>query len=139
MLATSRRLSGTVSFVALNDRRFFRWSSGLAILAACTVAAIAVVAIRANPFGTFEGPVRSAGTEQLYASPRCREVDRANVARLTAILERNGPADAPILERAIATLNTARRHCFYGWDGRGLKDYESLGGWLSEQRGDGFK
>jgi hypothetical protein len=69
---------------------------------------------------------------QFLASPRCLEMDRANVAQLPALLARNGPADAPILERAIYTLNTARRHYLYGWNGRALEDYESLNRWLNE-------
>jgi hypothetical protein len=70
--------------------------------------------------------------EPAPTSAPCREADRTAVDQLAAFLERNGPTDAPVLERAIHTLNLARRHCFYDWDGRGLDDYQWLSRWLSE-------
>lgn len=114
--------------VALGDRRFDRRSSNLAIFAVSAAVTIAVGVI------TYQSTDRDVGiVEPARASPRCLEADRANVTQIAALLERNGRADAPILERAIYTLNVARRHCLYDWNGRALEDYEWLSRWLSEQ------
>ena len=113
------------------DRQFDRRYSHLLIFGVAVAIAVAVLAHDS----TLDVPnaARVARiVESAPVSPRCREADRATVAQLAALLERNGPTDAPILDRAIHTLNVARRHCLYDWDGRGLEDYQWLGRWLSE-------
>lgn len=121
-------------FVALGDRRFDRRSSNLAIFAVSAAVAIAVGVLTYQPVLDGQSTDRDVGiVEPARASPLCLDADRANVTQIAALLERNGPADAPILERAIYTLNVARRHCLYGWNGRALEDYEWLRRWLSEQ------
>ena len=117
------------------DRRLDRRSLNLVILAVSTAVAIAVGVVTYQPVLDAQGAERDARTAKpVQASPRCLEADRAGVAQLAALLERNGPADAPILDRAIHTLNVARRHCLYDWEGRGLDDYQWLSRWLSEHR-----
>jgi hypothetical protein len=106
----------------------------MVMLVVPVVAAIAVYAVTTEPVLDVQSINRDAGiVESVRVSPRCLEIDRATVAQLTALLERNGPSDAPILERAIYTLSIARKHCLYGWDDRALADYEWLKRWLSEQ------
>ena|SRR5260221_14726424 len=119
--------------MATGDRRFTRRPTNLVIFAVSATLAIAVAALTHQPI--LDAPNTDRDTrivEPVRASPGCLEADRASVAQLAAFLERNGPADAPILERAIHTLNVARRHCLYEWDGRGLEDYQWLSRWLSE-------
>jgi hypothetical protein len=117
--------------MATGDHRFNRRPSNLMIFA--VAAAIAVAALTHQPILDASSTDRDARiVEPVRASPGCLEADRASVAQLAALLERNGPADAPILERAIHTLNVARRHCLYEWDGCGLEDYQWLSRWLSE-------
>ena len=121
--------------MATGNRRFGLWSSNLVIFAVSAAVAIAVGVITYQPILDGQSTDRDVGIgEAAGVSPRCREADRANVAQIAALLERNGPADAPLLERAIYTLGMARRHCLYGWNGRALEDYEWLKRWLSEQR-----
>jgi hypothetical protein len=120
--------------MALGDRRFDRRSSNLAIFAVSAAVAIAVGVLTYQPVLDDQSTDRDVGiVEPARASPPCLEADRTNVTQIAALLERNGPADAPILERAIYTLNVARRDCLYGWNGRALEDYEWLRRWLSEQ------
>jgi len=117
------------------DRQFDRRSSHLLIFGVSAAVAVAVAVLVHQ--STLEAPNADRAApivEPASVSPRCREADRATVAQLTALLARNGPTDAPILERAIHALNVARRHCFYDWEGRGLEDYQWLGRWLSEHR-----
>ena len=109
--------------MATGGGRFDRRFSNLAIFAVSAAVAVAVAILAYQPARTAE-PVR--------LSQRCQEADRASVAQLTDLLQRNRPGDAPILERAVHTLNTARRHCLYDWEGRGFEDYEWLRRWLSE-------
>jgi hypothetical protein len=119
--------------MAAGDRRFDRRISNLAIFAVSAAVAVAVAVVTYQPVldsGTTAREARTA--EPVRLSPRCQEADRANVAQLVDLLQRNRPGDAPILERAIHTLNTARRHCLYDWEGRGFEDYEWLRRWLSE-------
>lgn len=111
------------------DRRFDRRSSSLMIFGGSAAVAIALLAFQPAPDAPRTD--RTVRVDTASLSPSCREADRATVAQLAAFLERNGPTDAPILERAIYTLNVARRHCSYDW-GRGLDDYRWLGRWLSE-------
>jgi hypothetical protein len=119
--------------MAPGDGRFGRRSSNWVIFAVSAAAAVAVGAVTAESSLDLQSTNRNVGiAETVNVSPRCREIDRAMVAQLTALLERNGPTDAAILERAIYTLNVARRHCLYGWNDRGLEDYEWLRRWLSE-------
>jgi hypothetical protein len=66
--------------------------------------------------------------------PRCLAADRANVARLTPLLVRNGPNDIAILERAIHALNIARRHCQYGWVEPAMDNYRWLESWIEDHR-----
>src|SRR5262245_44648410 len=115
--------------------RLDRRSTNLVILAVSTAVAIAVGVLTYQPAFEAQGTDRDARiAKPVRASPRCLEADRASVAQLASLLERNGPADAPILERAIHTLTVARRHCLYDWEGRGLDDYQWLSSWLSEHR-----
>jgi hypothetical protein len=117
------------------DRRFDRRSSNLVIFGVSAAVAIAVAVLAYQPILDGPNTDREARTaEPARVSPRCREADRATVAQFAAFLERNGPTDAPILERASHTLNMARRHCLYEWDERGLEDYQWLSRWLSEHR-----
>ena len=103
------------------------------IIAVSSVVAIAVATFTYQPNLDAQRTDRDTRiVEPIRALPRCLETDRASVAQLGALLERNGPADAPILERAIHTLKVARRHCLYDWEGRGLQDYEWLRRWLSD-------
>ena len=114
------------------NRRLDRRSQNFVTLAVSTAVAIAVGVLTYEPASDAQGGQREARIVQpAPVSPRCREADRAGVAHLAAFLERNGSADAPILERAIHTLNVARRHCLYDWD-RGLDDYQKLSRWLNE-------
>ena len=120
--------------MATGDRRFDRRVSNLTIFAASTAVAIAVAVLAYQPAadaGSTTGGAQTA--EPVRLSPRCQEADRASVSELANLLQRNRPGDAPILERAIHTLNVARRHCLYDWDGRGLADYQWLSRWLNEQ------
>ena len=110
-----------------------RRRANLAIVAVSTAVAIAVGILAYEPIPDDQGAGRDVRTaEPGHLSPRCQEADRASVAQLAALLQRNGPADAPIVERAIHTLNVARRHCLYDWDDRGLEDYQWLSRWLIE-------
>jgi len=119
--------------MAASDRRLDPRSSNLLIFAVSIAVAIAVGVLTYQPIPDIQNTDRAAGiAEPMGASPRCREADRAIVAQLAPLLERNSPADAPILERANHTLSIARRHCLYGWDGRALEDYAWLTRWLSE-------
>jgi hypothetical protein len=120
--------------MATSDRRLHRRSSNPAIFAVSTAVAIAVGILAYQPMADVHGTDGDVGTvEAVGASPRCLEADRANVAQIAALLQRNGAADAPILERAIHVLTLARRHCLYGWKERSLADYERLSRWLREQ------
>jgi hypothetical protein len=121
--------------MAASDRRLDSVrSSNLVILAVSAAVAVAVGVLAYQPELDVPGAYRDAPTANpARVSQRCLEADRASVAQLASLLERNRPADGPILERAIHTLNTARRHCLYDWQGRGLDDYQWLGRWLNEQ------
>jgi hypothetical protein len=66
--------------------------------------------------------------------PICAMADRANVALLLPLLERNAPNDVTVVERAIHTLNLARRRCQYGWTEMGLDNYRWLTRWLEDHR-----
>jgi hypothetical protein len=113
-----------------NDlRRSDPRSSNLLIFAVSAAVAIAVGVLTYQPIlGVEVGSAEPAGV-----SLGCLEADRASVAQLAALLERNPPAEAAILERANHTLGIARRHCLYGWNGRAQEDYAWLKRWLSEQ------
>jgi hypothetical protein len=114
------------------DRRFDRRFSNLVIFGVSAAVAIAVAVLAYQPTLDVPSADRAARiVEVASVSPRCREADRATVGQLAAFLERNGSADAPVLERAIHALNVARRHCLYDWD-RGLDDYQWLSRWLNE-------
>lgn len=118
--------------MAADDSRSDR-RANLAIFVASAAVAVAVAVLAYQPVPGTGSTVRDARTaEQAYLSPRCREADRASVAQLFDLLQRNRPGDEPILERAIHTLNTARRHCLYDWEGRGSEDYEWLRRWLND-------
>jgi len=76
---------------------------------------------------------------ELAGDPRssaheCQDTDSARVAQLIEILKRNQPADAGVLERAVYTLNIARRHCLYGWNDIASEQYDWLKHWLDEQK-----
>ena len=121
--------------MAAGNRRFDWRSSNLLIFAVSAGVALAVAIVTYQPILDVPGIEREArAVEPARASPRCLEADRASVAQIAAFLQRNSPTDAAILERAIYTLNVARRHCLYDWDGRGLEDYRWLESWLSEHR-----
>ena len=119
--------------MAARERRLDPRSSNLAIFAVSAAVAIAVGVLAYQPIPDVQSTDRDVGiVEPAGVSLRCLEADRASVAQLAPLLERNSPADAPILERANHTLSIARRHCLYGWDGRALEDYAWLTRWLSE-------
>ena len=119
--------------MAAGDRRFDRRLSNLAIFIVSAAVAVVVAVLAYQPVLDTGSAARGArAVEPVPLSPRCQEADRASVAQLGGFLQRNRPGDAPILERAIHTLNTARRHCLYDWEGRGFEDYEWLRRWLSE-------
>ena len=63
-----------------------------------------------------------------------KHADRARVTQLIAILERNRPAEAPVIERAVDGLDLARRHCMFGWNDEASELYDWLGQWLDEHR-----
>src|SRR5262249_36595761 len=112
----------------------FKRVSNLVIFGVSAAVAIAVGVLAYEPVPDAPDTDRAAQiAEPARLSPRCQEADRATVAQLAAFLERNSPADVPTLERAIHTLNLARRHCLYDWDGRGLQDYQWLSRWLGER------
>jgi len=120
--------------MATSDRRFHPRSSNLLIFAVSAVVAIAVAVMTYQPILEVPSVDRDLGVvEPGGVSRACQEADRESVARLAALLERNSPAHAAILERANYTLGIARRHCLYGWQGRALEDYQWLGRWLNEQ------
>jgi hypothetical protein len=78
---------------------------------------------------------RTELTDQSVAYSRaCQEADHARVAQLVHILERNQPTDAAVLERAVYSLNIARRHCLYGWSDIAEEQYAWLNQWLEEHR-----
>ena len=83
--------------MATGDSRFDPRSSTWMIFAVSAAFAIAVAAFTYQPISDAQGADREVGTAG--ASPRCLATDRAIVAQLAALLERNGPADALILER----------------------------------------
>src|SRR5579872_2636106 len=121
--------------VAQSDRRFYRRHPNTLAFAVAAAVAIAVGVLTYQPIVDVQSTERESGNnESGILSPRCLEADRAAVAQLATVLERNKPVDAAILERANFTLSIARRHCFYGWNERALEDYEWLKRWLSEQR-----
>lgn len=107
--------------------------SKLVIVGASAGMAAAVAVLAFQPDLDSGSIALSTGTVGPVPMPApCRQADRTAVTQLAAFLERNGPTDAPVLERAIHTLILARQHCFSEWDGRGLEDYEWLSHWLSE-------
>jgi hypothetical protein len=73
-------------------------------------------------------------TERVAPSAICQEADREAVTHFVAILERNRPTDAPVIERSVYALNIARRHCLYGWNHIASKQYEWLEHWLDEHK-----
>jgi hypothetical protein len=122
----SGRTTGA-QIMAAGDRRFDRRFSNLAIFAASAAVAVAVGVLAYQPVPDTGNTARDSRTaEPIRLSPRCQEADRASVVQLFDLLQHNRPGDAAILERAIHTLNTARRHCLYDWEGRGFEDYEWL-------------
>jgi len=122
--------------MAIGSGRFDRRISNLTIFTASAAVAVAVAVLAWQPDLDAAAMALNTGTTwPVSLSPHCREADRAAVAQLAVLLERNGPADAPILERAVYTLNLARRHCLYDWEGRGLDDYQWLNRWLGEHNG----
>jgi len=119
---------------ATRNSRFDGRSSNFLIFAVSAGVALAVAFFTYQPSPDVAEIEREARAgETVRASPRCLEADRAIVAQLASVLQRNNATDAAILERAIHTLNVARRHCLYTWDGRGLEDYQWLDRWLSAQ------
>jgi hypothetical protein len=115
MMGASKRISNLVIFG----------------ISAAVAAIVAVLAFQPDlDAGSIALGTGAVGPTAMSAA--CQQADRTAVDQVAALLERNGPADAPVLERAVHTLNLARRHCLYEWDGRGLDDYQWLGRWLSE-------
>jgi hypothetical protein len=116
-----------------SGRRFDWRFSNIAIFTVSAAVAVGVAVLTYQPVIDTGGTVRGARTaERAPLSPRCQEADRASIAQLGDLLQRNRPRDAAILERAIHALNTARRHCLYDWEGRGFEDCEWLRRWLSK-------
>jgi hypothetical protein len=68
------------------------------------------------------------------STPACQDADRAGVAQLVRVIERNRSTDAPVLERAVNALTIARRHCLYGWNDLASEQYAQLDRWLDENR-----
>jgi hypothetical protein len=127
----ARALAGQLIALPVDacDRRF----SNLAIFVVSAAVAVTAAVLAYQPVLDTGSIARDARTaDPVRLSPRCQEADRASIAQLGDLLQRNRPGDAAILERAIHTLNTARRHCLYDWEGRGFEDYEWLRRWLSE-------
>jgi hypothetical protein len=84
------------------DRRFDRRSSDLVTFGVSPAVAIAVAVPAYQPTLDVPSADRAARTVEVAAvSPRCRKANQATVGQFAAFLERNGPTDAPILERAI--------------------------------------
>jgi hypothetical protein len=108
----------------ISDLMIFGGAAGMA-------AAVAVLAFQPD-LGSGSIALSIGAVGPVPMSAPCRQADRTAVTQLAAFLERNGPTDAPVLERAIHTLILARQHCFSEWDGRGPEDYEWLNRWLSE-------
>lgn len=104
------------------------------LLVAYVGIAIALTDVIYQPILNLVAPLRGAPTEDQVGGPAsCREADRAGAAQLAALLERNRRGDAPMLERAVYTLNMARRQCLYLGDERGMEIYRWFSGWLDEQ------
>jgi len=82
----------------------------------------------------FVADLGEAAVEPDAPYQQCQHVDRARVAQLVDILERNRPTDAPVLERAVDGLNLARRDCQYGWNDNASRQYSWLKDWLDEQK-----
>jgi len=102
------------------------WGAFSALVLAAAVGMFggaAVVADRAEPLAEADA-----------TSPLCLDADRTRVAQLIGILERNRPADEPVLERAVSGLNLARLHCVSGWNEVAGELYEWLGQWLDDHR-----
>src|SRR5262249_32604916 len=72
--------------------------------------------------------------ERVAPSAICQEADRKAVTHFVAILERNRPTDASVIERSIYALNIARRHCLYGWNDTASERYEWLERRLDEHK-----
>jgi hypothetical protein len=107
--------------------------SKLVIVGLSAAAAAAIVILTDQPDLDSASIALGTGSVPLVPlSALCQQADRTAVTQLATFLERNGPADAPVLERAIHALNIARRHCLYEWDGRGLEDYEWLNRWVND-------
>jgi hypothetical protein len=96
-----------------------------------SVAAIGLVVggVAIHAAETVEPPVAS-----FVSTPACQDADRASIAELAQVLERNRSTDAPVLERAVHALNIARRHCLYGWNELASEQYDWLDRWLAEHR-----
>ena len=73
-------------------------------------------------------------TASFVSTPACQDADRASVAELVRVLERNRSTDAPVLERAVHALTVARRHCLYGWNDLASEQYAGLDRWLADNR-----
>jgi len=119
-----------------SQRQLDRKSSNFVIFAISAGVAMATAALAYQPdLGAAQSTEPSIRiVEPLRMSARCLEADRATVGQIEPLLQRNAPADGPVLERALHTLNVARRHCQYDWEERGLKDYQWLSRWLSAHR-----
>ena len=118
--------------MARGDGRLERRVSNLTIFAAAAAVATAAAAAWQPDLDAGSIAFSTGMAQPALTSAGCREADRTAVAQFATFLERNGPTDAPVLERALHTLNLARRHCLYDWDDRALDDYRWLGRWLDE-------
>jgi hypothetical protein len=96
-----------------------------------SIAAIGLVVggVTIHAADTSEPPVAS-----FVSTPACQDADRASLALLVQLLERNRSTDAPVLERAVHALTIARRHCLYGWNDLASQQYDRLDRWLAENR-----
>src|SRR5215469_6413143 len=85
-------------------------------------------------FDRFSSEPNIVTMERVAPSAICQEADRKAVTHFVAILERNRPTDASVIERSIYALNIARRHCLYGWNDTASERYEWLERRLDEHK-----
>ena len=99
------------------------------LLASVAAIGLVVGGIALRAADNAEPPVAS-----FVSTPACQDADRASVAQLVQVLERNRSTDAPVLERAVHGLTIARRHCLYGWNDLASEQYAQLDRWLDDNR-----
>jgi hypothetical protein len=101
----------------------------LRLLALVATIGLVVGGVTLHAMDNTEPPAAS-----FVSTPACQDADRASLAQLIQVLERNRSTDAAVLERAVHALNIARRHCLYGWNELASEQYDWLDRWLAEHR-----